>query len=124
MSTMPLTPYDTGAVCEPRPWIDPNAPLSEPSDYDRFGRVDFEDDEGATVATVRVVRTQQNYQEHCYRLDVDRHGTTLIGALSEDTINKARNILSAADNHGTAGTPAKVREMLRAVLDEAEGMTA
>lgn len=43
-----LTPYDTGAVLEPRPW-------GTATDVD-YGRVDFDDNEGASVVTVRAVR--------------------------------------------------------------------
>lgn len=40
------TPYDTGEVCEPKPWLD-NDPLNIGSPH--WGRVDFDDDEGSTV---------------------------------------------------------------------------
>lgn len=46
-SPLPLTPYDTGERLEPRPW-------STDGDPDRYGRVDFDDDEAATVLSVRV----------------------------------------------------------------------
>lgn len=45
----PLTPYDTGERLEPRPW-------STDGDPERYGRVDFDDDEGATVLSVHVER--------------------------------------------------------------------
>lgn len=58
-----LTPYDTGARLEPKPWVitDPGA---EPGsviwkiDQDRYGRVDFDDNESATIATVWIERNE------------------------------------------------------------------
>lgn len=44
-----LTPYDTGSRLEPQLWP-PN------DDPDRAGRVDFDDDESATVLTVYAER--------------------------------------------------------------------
>lgn len=58
MSNTP-TPYDTGARCEPKPWQhdrrDVSAALAAGSGDD-VGKVDFDDDEGCTVATVYVSR--------------------------------------------------------------------
>lgn len=41
-----LTPYDTGARAEPKLW-----PLTED---DNYGRVDFDNDESATLASVHL----------------------------------------------------------------------
>lgn len=49
-----LTPYDTGAVAEPFVW----PPDGDP---ERYGKVDFDNAEGGTVATVRVVRQGGRY---------------------------------------------------------------
>jgi hypothetical protein len=43
-----LTPYDTGAVLQPRTWVTATAGLTS-SNEDDFGRVDFDNDEGSTV---------------------------------------------------------------------------
>ena len=43
------TPYDTGKRAEPRPWTAPH----RESDDD-YGKVDFEDDAGGTVATLYI----------------------------------------------------------------------
>lgn len=43
---MKLTPYDTGEIAQPHVW-----PIKESADY---GLVDFDDDEGSTIATVIV----------------------------------------------------------------------
>lgn len=56
------TPYDTGERLEPQPWVS-NTDLAREragltKDADRFGRVDFDNDEGRTVLTVWVERTE------------------------------------------------------------------
>lgn len=48
-----LTPFDTGERCEPIVW-----PIGDPEDA---GKVDFENDESATVAVVYVKRTEGGY---------------------------------------------------------------
>ena len=56
------TPYDTGDRMEPRPWITHQVveqlragrvPLNAEA-LDHFGRVDFDDDEGTTIATLHI----------------------------------------------------------------------
>ncbi len=49
-----LTPYDTGARMEPKLWVGKNQKPTNTADLDRFGRVDFENDEGASMVTVYV----------------------------------------------------------------------
>jgi len=55
-----LTPYDTGERAEPRPWVNPDGSAgsdgSRQAEPDDYGRVDFDDDSGSTLATVRVER--------------------------------------------------------------------
>lgn len=48
-----LTPYDTGARLEPKPWnVRPEPGIAQADiDPDAYGRVDFDNDEGATVLT-------------------------------------------------------------------------
>ncbi|UVG35430.1 hypothetical protein SEA_ZAGIE_77 [Microbacterium phage Zagie] len=62
MSTA-LTPYDRGVRGEPKVWPHVTrselailAPIALELEEDRFGRVDFDDDEGATMLNVRVER--------------------------------------------------------------------
>jgi len=61
MNVTTLTPYDTGARCEPRPW-QPDHPsvisamLSDESED--IGKVDFDDDTNETVVTVYVARDE------------------------------------------------------------------
>lgn len=47
-----LSPYDTGERLEPRPWVMQGTVARAYMDPDDFGKVDFDDDEGATIATV------------------------------------------------------------------------
>ena len=48
---MNLTPYDTGEVAQPFIW-------EHCGETDRYGRVDFDNDESSTVATVWASRNQ------------------------------------------------------------------
>lgn len=57
--TAALTPYDTGKRAEPRKWGHSNDlglaamdPIERGLAEDRFGKVDFDDNESATLATV------------------------------------------------------------------------
>lgn len=49
-----LTPYDTGEVLEPKPWHVQPLNLPDPEEKARYGRVDFDNDEGATVLTAHI----------------------------------------------------------------------
>lgn len=51
---MSLTPYDQGTRLEPKPWQVQNLNLPDEEEADRYGRVDFDNDEGATGLTVYV----------------------------------------------------------------------
>lgn len=56
-----ITPYDTGERLEPKAWhVQPRNPPSE-EEAERYGRVDFDDDEGRTVLTAYVERTPIGY---------------------------------------------------------------
>lgn len=59
MSTPTLTPYDTGARCEPRPW-QPDHPsvisAMRTGEAEHIGKVDFDDDTNETVVTVFVAK--------------------------------------------------------------------
>lgn len=58
--TPPLTPYDTGARMEPKPWQPDRASVIEAmsaGEQDDVGKVDFEDDEEYTVAVVHMSRS-------------------------------------------------------------------
>lgn len=51
------SPYDTGARLEPHPWVHGGTTGSRyqrPAEPDDYGRVDFDDDEGTTIATVHI----------------------------------------------------------------------
>lgn len=63
MSDTALTPYDTGARAEPKPW-EIRDPEAEPGsvawsmDQDRYGKVDFTDEEDASIATVWIEKSE------------------------------------------------------------------
>ncbi|QNL30044.1 hypothetical protein SEA_RUDY_74 [Microbacterium phage Rudy] len=61
--TNALTPYDRGVRAEPQVWphatrkdLETLPPLALEMEEDRFGRVDFNDDENATLLNARVER--------------------------------------------------------------------
>jgi len=60
-----LTPYDTGERLEPHVWVKGEVAtpggLPRRADRDDYGRVDFDNEEGGTVLTVHVERTEQGY---------------------------------------------------------------
>lgn len=59
-----LTPYDTGARLQPQPWSletklareNMTSPTARAFEDDRYGRVDFDNDESATIVTSYVER--------------------------------------------------------------------
>jgi hypothetical protein len=54
-----LTPYDTGSRLEPKPWhVQPRNLPRDPAEAHRYGKVDFDDDEGATRLTAHVARNK------------------------------------------------------------------
>lgn len=96
MSTT-LTPYDTGARLEPKPW-----PVATPTaldqisldeigladELDRFGNVDFENDESATLVTIHVSKNPDGtHTVHVIpmtdedEISVEFHGETVNGTL-------------------------------------------
>lgn len=63
-----LTPYDTGKRAEPQPWgtisrdaLAEASPIELALEEDRFGKVDFDDDEGASVVTIWVERNDRGF---------------------------------------------------------------
>lgn len=55
--TSSASPYSTGARLEPHPWVRDGITGSEyqrPAEADDYGRVDFDDDEGTTIATLHI----------------------------------------------------------------------
>lgn len=59
-----LSPYDTGQRAEPRVWpllyVDQDvAPIEREMTEDRYGRVDFDDENGDSLFTVWVDRNEQ-----------------------------------------------------------------
>lgn len=70
-----LTPYDSGEVLEPRVWVDPRTRRAgtggnRPAEPNDWGKVDFDNDEGATEVVVWVSRGSDGEPElHVYRMD-------------------------------------------------------
>lgn len=63
-----LTPYDTGKRLEPKPWLgdDPDQE-DRPTFGDDYGKVDFDNEESATCATLWVERNEDgSYMLHGY----------------------------------------------------------
>ena len=61
MGRMPngdLTPYDTGERAQPLVWVSADSRRPAEDERDRYGKVDFEDDGGETLATVHVERVE------------------------------------------------------------------
>lgn len=62
---MVLTPYDTGARLQPVPWnVQPRNLNKGIGEEDRYGRVDFDNDEGATLVRTYVEKTDAGYVLH------------------------------------------------------------
>lgn len=51
-----LTPYDTGERAEPKLWVGSRQGLGKTNDPDDWGKVDFENDSGETIAVVYMQR--------------------------------------------------------------------
>ena len=71
LTSLSMTPYDTGERLEPQLW-----PTSD--DPETFGRVDFDDDEGRTVLTAYVERRGLDYVLHvgssCDKITIEMEG--------------------------------------------------
>lgn len=69
----PLTPYDKGERMQPMPWVSPDPRRPEEHDFDRYGRVDFDNDESNTVATVWVSQERGRITVHILgHTEIDR----------------------------------------------------
>lgn len=51
-----LSPYDTGARCEAKPWIPHGERVTQATPAENFGKVDFDDEEGSTVCVAYLER--------------------------------------------------------------------
>lgn len=79
-----LTPYDTGARCEPKLWQPDHSSVitaMRSDETDDIGNVDFEDDAGETVVTIHVSRNDDGtYTVHVIplvgeaELEIELHG--------------------------------------------------
>lgn len=67
-----LTPYDKGARLEPKPWHVQPRNLPDRFEEARYGKVDFDDDEGATRLTAHVARNEDEaYTLYAYVHDAE-----------------------------------------------------
>ena len=89
------TPYDTGARLEPHPWVRDGITGHEyqrPAEADDYGRVDFDDDEAATVLSVRVGKLASGayslsvtrVRDVCLVVDVDGEQTLIVRPAAAD----------------------------------------
>lgn len=65
-----LTGYDTGEVLEPVTW-------STSSNPDDLGKVDFDNDESATVASLRIVKDPEREDHYVIEIDTYDNSFTL-----------------------------------------------
>lgn len=76
------TPYDTGKRSEPKPWHVQPRNLPDPEELDRYGKVDFEDDAGGTLATLYIEKDDdgswvlRGYAWESLKLDVESNDPT------------------------------------------------
>ena len=68
------TPYDTGERLEPYPWVNDHTGPAETTPPDRFGRVDFDDEEGCTILSLYVEPIEHGH----YILRVERYADTAL----------------------------------------------
>lgn len=74
------TPYDTGARLEPHLWVRDGITGSEyqrPAEADDYGRVDFDDDEGTTIATLHI-EGDADAPENVFVLKLDVNAPVII----------------------------------------------
>ena len=100
-STIPatLSPYDTGARLDPKVW-----PVN--GDSDRYGRVDFDDDEGATQFTAYGERRS----EGSYALHVELNAGAANTAVFVDEVLYVPGQLRA--DYGSSPTAAAVAKLM------------
>ncbi|AOY70879.1 MULTISPECIES: hypothetical protein [unclassified Arthrobacter] len=68
-----LSPYDTGARCEAKPWIPYGERVTAATPAESFGKVDFDDEESGTVCVAYLERDMDGgYTLHVAPLSEDR----------------------------------------------------
>lgn len=72
-TTLTASPYDTGVRCHPRSWIPYGQSVTEDTTLaESFGRVDFDDNEGATVCVAYIeLRPDNGHTVHLARMGAD-----------------------------------------------------
>ncbi|MFB7919291.1 hypothetical protein [Streptomyces sp. NPDC056061] len=79
LSLPPVSPYDTGERCEPKPWIPYGTPVNGAYPAEDFGKVDFDDDEGHIICVVYVERTADG--QHTVHIDPQYSGDEISAVL-------------------------------------------
>ncbi|MGY4541377.1 hypothetical protein ACVWY0_001286 [Arthrobacter sp. UYNi723] len=99
-----LTPYDTGDRLEPHPW-----PRNTPEDY---GKVDFDDEEGATALTLHVDRNKDASGGYTLHIENVSVGLTVEGDETAPMIEAPSKELQEQVQHIIAGlrTPIEQEE--------------
>ncbi|CAM5539976.1 hypothetical protein [Leifsonia shinshuensis] len=90
---MDATPYDTGARLEPHVWVhdgitSPDG-LSRDAEADDYGRVDFDDDEGTTIATLWIEGSPTSAEE-VFVLKLDVNASVIIHGPGGEYIGTAQ----------------------------------
>lgn len=121
--TTTLTPYDTGDRAEPSTWTPSNSHLySMPVDDrarilahhgDDFGKVDFDNPEGQTIATVWATPTVDGWTLH-----IIEHAATLALAAETDRLRELTGAAQAAIEEAERSTEADIMD---AVFEARDG---
>lgn len=110
------SPYDTGDRLEPHPWVSNGLVNSQDAPReatgDDYGRVDFDDDEGNTVFTAWIQKTEAGY---IFRVD-EHQDVELAFETSSD-----RQIREAAMQHLNAGLRVIAAEHAAGVIFAEDG---
>src|SRR5262245_42107357 len=111
MNMQQLNPYDTGEIAEPSIWQHGR------KEYDRYGRVDFDGDDGSTLATVYLHRNGDGE----YVLDIYAHHDDVRVAREDGvcvvTPTDVRSALQQAHSAAETGSVNEVLETLRVCRD-------
>ena len=121
--TTALTPYDTGSRAEPSTWTPSNSHLySMPTDdrarilahhSDDFGKVDFDNPEGQTIATVWATPTADGWTLH-----IHQHAAPLALAAELDRLRELGRMARAAIEDAERSTEA---DTMDAVFEARDG---
>lgn len=104
---MTLTPYDTGERLSPIPWVQGEAKRRGTAKPDDYGKVDFDNDESSTAATLYIEKREGGYTLKGYTnepLDVDiddQSGEDLLMPVFKPTATLQQKVKEVIDNLST-----------------------